>query len=71
LDGDESGPRIRSPELVRRFEGLLDPDLRPPLRERGMWLVRPDGYAACSGSDPGVIANYLDGIVRSGMPQRA
>jgi hypothetical protein len=51
-------------ELLGRFEGLLDPDIRPPLRERGIWLVRPDGYAACSTSNPGVVANYLDGLLQ-------
>ena len=50
-------------ELLGRFEGLLDPDIRPPFREGGIWLVRPDGYAACSTNDPGVIGNYLDGLL--------
>jgi 2-polyprenyl-6-methoxyphenol hydroxylase-like FAD-dependent oxidoreductase len=50
--------------LMRRFEGLLDPDIRPPLRESGIWLVRPDGYVACSSHDADVVAGYLDGIVR-------
>jgi 2-polyprenyl-6-methoxyphenol hydroxylase-like FAD-dependent oxidoreductase len=50
--------------LVKRFEGLLDPDIRPPFCEGGIWLVRPDGYTACSTNDPDVIANYLGGIVR-------
>jgi hypothetical protein len=51
-------------ELLGRFEGLLDPDIRPPLRQDGIWLVRPDGYAACSTSNPAVIASYLDGLVQ-------
>jgi 2-polyprenyl-6-methoxyphenol hydroxylase-like FAD-dependent oxidoreductase len=51
-------------ELLGRFEGLLDPGIRPPLREGGIWLVRPDGYAACSTNDPGVVGNYLDGLVQ-------
>jgi hypothetical protein len=50
--------------LVKRFEGVLDPDIRPPFCEGGIWLVRPDGYAACSTNDPDVFASYLDGIVR-------
>jgi hypothetical protein len=51
-------------DLLRRFEGLLDPDIRPPFHDGGIWLARPDGYLACSTSDPGVIASYLDGIIR-------
>ncbi len=51
-------------DLVRSFQGLLDPDIRPPFHDGGNWLVRPDGYVACSSSDVGVIARYLDGLVR-------
>jgi hypothetical protein len=49
---------------VGRFDGLLDPDIRPPFREGCIWLVRPDGYAVCSTSNPGVVASYLDGHVQ-------
>jgi 2-polyprenyl-6-methoxyphenol hydroxylase-like FAD-dependent oxidoreductase len=49
--------------LVVRFEGLLDPQIRPPLRAGGIWLVRPDGYVACSAKDANIIASYLDSIV--------
>jgi len=51
-------------DLVRRFAGLLDPDIRPPFRQDGIWLVRPDGYAACSAADPEIIAAYLKGVIR-------
>ena len=51
-------------DLVGRFEGLLDPDIRPPFHDGGIWLVRPDGYVACSTSDAGVIASYLESIIR-------
>jgi hypothetical protein len=51
-------------DLVSRFAGLLDPDVRPPLHDGGMWLVRPDGYVACSSGDAAVVAHYLDGLVR-------
>ncbi|HEY1723030.1 MAG TPA: FAD-dependent monooxygenase, partial [Magnetospirillaceae bacterium] len=37
--------------LTRQFPGLLDPDIRAPFHEGGTWLVRPDGYVACSSSD--------------------
>ena len=36
--------------LVRRFGGLLDPEVRPPLRAGGICLVRPDGYVAMAAS---------------------
>ena len=38
-------------DLVKRFDRLLDPDVRPPLHEKGIWLVRPDGYVAMSTSE--------------------
>jgi hypothetical protein len=50
-------------DLVERFPGLLDRDVRPPLRDGGIWLVRPDGYLACSSTDTGPIAKYLDGLL--------
>jgi hypothetical protein len=51
-------------ELVKRFEGLLDPDIRSPLHDGGMWLVRPDGYVACSSREATAVGVYLDGLVR-------
>ena len=49
-------------DLLRQFDALLDPDIRPPLREGSIWLVRPDGYVACSARDEQVIANYLESL---------
>jgi 2-polyprenyl-6-methoxyphenol hydroxylase-like FAD-dependent oxidoreductase len=57
---------VATADLLRRFEGLLDPEIRPPFRERGMWLVRPDGYVVCSTRDADVVAGCLDGMVQSG-----
>ena len=51
-------------DLARRFDGLLDPVIRPPLSEGGIYLVRPDGYVACSSRDVDVVAQYVDGLVR-------
>jgi 2-polyprenyl-6-methoxyphenol hydroxylase-like FAD-dependent oxidoreductase len=51
-------------DLVRKFERLIDPDIRPPFHDDGIWLARPDGYVACSSRDAAVVASYLDGIVR-------
>ncbi len=55
-------------QLLRKFEGLLDPDIRPPFHESGIWLVRPDGYVACSSRDADVIARHLDAVVRPCQP---
>jgi 2-polyprenyl-6-methoxyphenol hydroxylase-like FAD-dependent oxidoreductase len=55
-------------DLIRRFEPLLDPDVRPPFDLGGIWLVRPDGYVACSSRDVDTVARYLDGIVRRNKP---
>ncbi|MGA2551498.1 MAG: FAD-dependent monooxygenase [Burkholderiaceae bacterium] len=56
-------------ELISHFAALLDPELRAPYREDGIWLVRPDGYVACSADDAGVIARYLEAISGSGVPE--
>ncbi len=46
------------------FKELLDPDIRPPLHDRGMWLVRPDGYVACSAENVATIGAYLRAVCR-------
>jgi 2-polyprenyl-6-methoxyphenol hydroxylase-like FAD-dependent oxidoreductase len=51
--------------LLQQFKGLLDPNVRPPFSQNGIWLIRPDGYVACSATDGGVIADYLGGLVKS------
>ena len=57
-------PTTATADLLTRFAGLLDPDIRPPVRAGGLWLVRPDGHVACSSSDTTVIAHYLDDVIR-------
>jgi 2-polyprenyl-6-methoxyphenol hydroxylase-like FAD-dependent oxidoreductase len=49
-------------DLLRQFDRLLDPDIRPPLREGGIWLIRPDGYVACSARSQDLIAKYLENL---------
>ncbi|WAJ31466.1 FAD-dependent monooxygenase [Antarcticirhabdus aurantiaca] len=49
-------------DLVARRPGLVDPAVRPPLRDGAIWLIRPDGYVACASEDPREIADYLDRI---------
>jgi hypothetical protein len=39
---------------------LHDPDVRPPFGDGGIWLVRPDGYLACSSSNAEDLANFLE-----------
>jgi 2-polyprenyl-6-methoxyphenol hydroxylase-like FAD-dependent oxidoreductase len=52
----------RITDLQRRFNALLEPELRLPLAPGEISLVRPDGYAACCASNAAVIADYLDGL---------
>jgi hypothetical protein len=53
-------PTSATAGLIKRFPALVDPVLRSPFREDGLWLVRPDGYVACAAGadDEGVIARY-------------
>ena len=53
-------------DLLRRFGGLLDPELRPPLRDGALWLVRPDGYAVCAAEDPAMAARCLERLLARG-----
>ncbi|MEH2509209.1 2-polyprenyl-6-methoxyphenol hydroxylase-like FAD-dependent oxidoreductase [Nitrobacteraceae bacterium AZCC 1564] len=50
--------------LVRQFDDLVDPVIRPPLSDGGMWLVRPDGYVGCvaAANDTDAMLSYLQGI---------
>ena len=50
--------------LLARFGSLLDPEIRPPLRAGGIWLVRPDDYVAGSAEDAETIAGYLAALAR-------
>jgi 2-polyprenyl-6-methoxyphenol hydroxylase-like FAD-dependent oxidoreductase len=59
-----AGRTAATADLLKRFDGLLDSDIRPPFDQGGIWLARPDGYVACSSNDPDVVAQYLDGLMR-------
>jgi hypothetical protein len=52
--------------LLREYKDLLESTVRPPFGDGGMWLVRPDGYVACTAKDGdvAVIAKYLRGLGR-------
>jgi 2-polyprenyl-6-methoxyphenol hydroxylase-like FAD-dependent oxidoreductase len=55
-------PTAALAELRDRFADLLDPEIRPPFDTGGIWLVRPDGYVACSTDDAAVVGRYLDAL---------
>lgn len=52
--------------LLQRYPTLLETELHPPFEDYGMWLVRPDGYVACTvaSTDIHLIADYLDMLER-------
>jgi hypothetical protein len=50
-------------DLIAQFKGLLDAQVRAPLSKEGIWLVRPDGYVACSAHEPAAISTYLGNLV--------
>jgi 2-polyprenyl-6-methoxyphenol hydroxylase-like FAD-dependent oxidoreductase len=48
-------------QLLVEHPDILEAELRPPLKDGGIWLVRPDGYVACSAKQSEVlrISSYL------------
>jgi 2-polyprenyl-6-methoxyphenol hydroxylase-like FAD-dependent oxidoreductase len=58
-EGSDGGSR-----LIAKHSDLLEPNLREPFHEDGLWLVRPDGYVALA-TRPNrwdEIARYLDAL---------
>jgi 2-polyprenyl-6-methoxyphenol hydroxylase-like FAD-dependent oxidoreductase len=55
--GDERGM-----QLTAKYPNLLEPNLRKPFHDGGMWLVRPDGYVALASKRArwDDVAKYLD-----------
>jgi hypothetical protein len=51
--------------LLKEFHALVDANIRPPLAGARLWLVRPDGYVACSANTPDDIAAYLRRLART------
>jgi hypothetical protein len=43
-----AAPGEEAARLLRDHASLLEPTLRAPLADGGLWLVRPDGYVACA-----------------------
>jgi 2-polyprenyl-6-methoxyphenol hydroxylase-like FAD-dependent oxidoreductase len=54
--------------LLRTYQTVLEPAVRPPFASGGMWLVRPDGYTACVVRDGDVesLADYLRAFDQQG-----
>jgi len=55
-------PDEQGTQLVARYPNLLEPTLRAPFAEGGLWLVRPDGYVGLATKQDrwDEVANYLD-----------
>jgi hypothetical protein len=47
---------------LARFNEVLDPELCSPKGSDGKWLIRPDGYIACSSTKSEDIAQYLSDL---------
>jgi 2-polyprenyl-6-methoxyphenol hydroxylase-like FAD-dependent oxidoreductase len=58
-------------QLVAQYPNLLEPTLRKPYRDGGLWLVRPDGYVALTteAGDWNAVTAYLDRIGRKQSAQ--
>ncbi|QDU30613.1 Pentachlorophenol 4-monooxygenase [Anatilimnocola aggregata] len=59
-----ASPSSEVQRLIEEFPTLLDSQLRMPFKPDGLWLVRPDGYAACAvkAGEEQAIAEYLVSI---------
>jgi 2-polyprenyl-6-methoxyphenol hydroxylase-like FAD-dependent oxidoreductase len=57
--GDEGGR-----QLIARYPNLLEPNIRAPFHEGGLWLVRPDGYVGlvAKRGQWDAVGKYLDEI---------
>jgi 2-polyprenyl-6-methoxyphenol hydroxylase-like FAD-dependent oxidoreductase len=56
----------RGGELISRYPNLLEPTLREPFHQCGLWLVRPDGYVALATQRDrwDDVARYLDVLTK-------
>jgi hypothetical protein len=51
--------------MLEDYAGLVEPKLRAPYRSGGLWLIRPDGYAALAvkSGEWNAVKAYLDRIL--------
>jgi 2-polyprenyl-6-methoxyphenol hydroxylase-like FAD-dependent oxidoreductase len=56
----------RGGELITKYSSLLEPGLRAPFQENGLWLMRPDGYVALAtrADQWDEVAAYLDALTK-------
>lgn len=57
-----AAPSREVSQLLARFTKVLDPELCSSKESDGKWLIRPDGYIACSSTKSEDIAQYLSGL---------
>jgi hypothetical protein len=57
-----ASPSPEVSQLLARFNKVLDPELCSPKGSDGKWLIRPDGYIACSSTKSEDIAQYLSDL---------
>jgi hypothetical protein len=57
-----SSDRAMAQTVAARYAALVEAEARPPFTERGLWLVRPDGYVAVAAKagDWDTVTHYLD-----------
>jgi 2-polyprenyl-6-methoxyphenol hydroxylase-like FAD-dependent oxidoreductase len=55
-------------DLLSRYDGLLEPSVRKSFNSKGLWIVRPDGYAAVSteSGNWNAVSTYLDNVAAKG-----
>jgi 2-polyprenyl-6-methoxyphenol hydroxylase-like FAD-dependent oxidoreductase len=57
-----AAPSPEVSQLLTRFTKVLDPELCSSKGSDGKWLIRPDGYIACSSTKSEDIAQYLSDL---------
>lgn len=57
-----------SARLLGEFPQMLEATVRAPLSAGGAWLIRPDGYVACTAANDGIetIGHYLGAVRQRG-----
>jgi 2-polyprenyl-6-methoxyphenol hydroxylase-like FAD-dependent oxidoreductase len=57
-----AAPSPEVSQVLAQFAKVLDPELCSPKGSDGKWLIRPDGYIACSSTKSEDIAQYLSDL---------